>query len=123
MGNANGLTFARIQLQNLRGFLMKTTKTKKTAKGNKEYARQYYLAHREHILKRANARYKPKGNGTCNGCGADIKELIKFNNGHFRYCDKCMSVTTKTSRQARWYRKNRFRLQKLRRKGDNQWKY
>lgn len=80
----------------------------------KEYAKAYYQANRETILKRAKMRYKRIGSEKCKGCGADIKELQQANNGHFKYCNNCMADKEKVSRQARWYRKNRFRLQFLR---------
>lgn len=83
----------------------------------KTYRKAYYLAHREEILKRAKAHYKRRGNVKCKGCGADISELLAFNNGHFKYCNACMEDKNKVSRQARWYRNNRFRLQIQRRKG------
>jgi Zn finger protein HypA/HybF involved in hydrogenase expression len=83
-------------------------------KSKKEYAKAYYQAHRETILKRAKMLYKPRHSGKCKGCGEDIKELQEANNGHFMYCNKCMADKEKVSRQARWYRKNRFRLQFIR---------
>lgn len=83
----------------------------------KEYAKSYYQANRETILKRAKMRYKRSGSGKCKGCGADIKELQEANNGHFKYCNNCMADKDKTSRQARWYRRNSYRLKLLRRLG------
>ena len=82
----------------------------------KDYARKYYIEHREDILTRARAIYKRKSNDKCKGCGADIKELRELNNGHIGYCNKCMADPTKTSRQARWYRRNSSRLKLLRKK-------
>lgn len=58
--------------------------------------------------------YKPRNSGKCKGCMADIKELQEANNGHFLYCNNCMDDKEKVSRQTRWYRKNRFRLQFIR---------
>lgn len=80
----------------------------------KEYAKAYYKANRETILKRAKMRYKPRNSGKCKGCGVDIKELQEANNGHFLYCNNCMADKNKTSRQARWYRRNSSRLKLLR---------
>ena len=69
----------------------------------------------QEILKRAKAHYKRRGNDKCKGCGADISELLSFNNGHFKYCNACMADKNKTSRQSRWYRRNSSRLKLLRR--------
>lgn len=80
----------------------------------KEYAKAYYQANRETILKRAKMRYKPRYSGKCKCCGENIKELQEANNGHFLYCNNCMADKGKVSRQTRWYRQNRFRLQFLR---------
>lgn len=81
---------------------------------SKEYRHAYYMAHREIILKRAKSKYKRKTEHKCVLCWEPLPELC---NGHIRYCTKCISDKAKVSRQTIWYRKNRFRLRILRRKG------
>ena len=81
----------------------------------KAYRKAYYVVNREKILNRAKAAYHRRTTNKCKGCGVDIKELLDSNNAHFRYCNACIGDKNKTSRQARWYRLNSFRL-KLKRK-------
>lgn len=84
----------------------------------KQYAKAYYVKNREKLLKQSNQRYKKRGTTKCKACGADISKLQKSENGHIQYCNKCILDKNKTSRQTRWYRANRFKLQIQRRKGE-----
>lgn len=77
---------------------------------NKQQKRAYYKANRERILNAQKARYKPKTKRECKVCGASLKDLP---NGNFRYCNKCIADPTKVSRQAAYYRRNRFRIKLL----------
>ena len=77
----------------------------KTAKKIREYHRNYYREHKDKL-------YTPRTDKVCVICGESLKHMP---NGHFKYCTACISDKNKTTRQARWYRENRFRLQVLRR--------
>ena len=70
----------------------------------KVYKSKYYLRYRDKILKKYRETYVTKHPLKCKICGADLSGM---ENRHFRYCNEC--IKTKTSRQARWYRKNRQR--------------
>ena len=78
----------------------------KTPKKIRDYARNYYREHKDKL-------YKPRKNKVCKICGTSLKH---FPHGHFSYCSACINDKNKTTRQARWYRRNALRLQVLRRK-------
>lgn len=79
----------------------------------REYARNYYYAHREKILNYTKARYKCKGSGKCIVCGKDLSNMPSR---MYRYCNECINDKEKVSRQARWYRKNSKKANELKRK-------
>lgn len=78
----------------------------------KKYCNKYYAENRENILKESKKKHRPDGGTRCKICGYLFPIEV---HGATKYCDKCMDGK-KTSRQARWYRKNRNKLLKSRRK-------
>lgn len=83
---------------------------------NREKKRAYYLKNRARILAYQNAYYNCKTDKKCKICGADLKDMP---NAHFKYCTACVSDKAKVSRQTMWYRRNRFRLQVLKKLNKN----
>lgn len=78
----------------------------------KRYANKYYAKNRLNILKESKLRNRHAGGNKCEICGYIFPIEV---HGVTKYCDKCMK-NKKTSRQARWYRKNRIKISKLRKK-------
>lgn len=75
-----------------------------------ETAKSYYEKNKERIKKYNRERYKRKTAHLCKVC---LEPLPKELDGRSRTCNKCEPTTI--SRQLKWYRQNKYRVNYLRR--------